>query len=128
MKKSFVMLATLVLSGTTAFAAQGSEPKNLNCVVEELADYQTRIQEVISTKTIIPKLNANRSGMDEMVLIKRGKIRISLELSYLDYTPLVSTHVKVGDVKIETGLRASVTDPKTGNQIVVNCSYDKSEE
>ncbi len=127
MKKSVLLVFSFILSSQAVFAAQLPDPKNLKCVVQEIEMFNTKVEEVLSEKVFEPALNANSSGEDSARLFLRGNIEILVTLSFLKYTPLVSTYVKVGNVVVATDLKASVTDPKSGNQIVATCSYDQEE-
>ncbi len=109
-----------------AFADMEATPKNLSCTLQEFSSYRTKVEKVVQEKTIRPQLKYEESVGADLVLIKRKSFDITLEVSFLNYHPLVTTYVNASSTVIDAGLEASVRDPQTGNQIVVTCSYDKN--
>lgn len=123
MKKMSTILG-LVLLSSTVFAAQSPDPENIKCKIQVIEMMNTKVEKVLSEKTINPIFEtAGRDGSEYKKIVKNKKFEVGLTVSFLNYTPLLSLSVKSGDVSIDAGLKAVVSSSNSENTTVVECTY-----
>ncbi len=127
MKFILVVLASILMSSSVfAFSGQVFDLKEVSCLVEDVINKDTKLEEATSAVRIEPDLrDALKYGSDEKTLFKNEKYEVTLVISFLRYGPTLQLLVKSNDLVISAGgLRTSVESDQGAKDI--SCTFTKN--